>query len=304
MGLSNEERYIGMLVNIEQVTETASYLNSRDYKNLKKHAENLWPMFRAAYSNDSGYCENSDCSLEDDRMGSFENPTYVAFEKIKSSYTDDTSQELFSYSDRSSLIRCLEIDYVINDVNLAGIIRISNCVKYFRSYINRYDDQFAKKYKDVDSIISLIEREIYLIFRDNHEVYDAWIVKNMLNKVINVFDDDDILIQFILSEMHNFRVSEQTDGKTLSKFYFDKVQHKNSKDFTLTERLEVILTILGRRFYYPSAHDKLRKLIKEQDVDMKLVESLLNTCIEKRKDYDEINSFNLSKMPCYLRTYY
>ena len=208
-----------------------------------------------------------------------------------------------SCDDYSNMTQFLEMDYIINDESLSKVIQILNYIGYFRDYINRYDDEFSKKYKSVDSVISLIEREIYLITRDNHEIYNAWIVKNMVNKVINLFDDGDILFPFIRTNIHDFRLSEQTDGKFLSKWYFDKIQHKLYRDFTLTERLEVLLAILGRRFYYPGDHEKLLKLINEEDVDIELIKSCLITCIQKRKDYDEINFFDLTKRPCYLRTY-
>lgn len=305
MGLSNEERYIGMLLNVEHITELASNLDSCVFRNLKKHAENLWPVFRSAYSDGSGYYSDhySNLSLSDSRIGSFENPTYVAFRHIKSLYINDNIIGLITYDDKSYLTQCLEMEHIINDVNLSKIISISNCIEYFRSYINRYDDEFSKKYKSVDHVISLIEREIYLIFRDNTKVYDAWIVKNMLGKIVNAFDNEDILYAFIMANKHNFRISEQTDGKFLSKWYFDKLQDKGYGDFTLTERLEVLLIILGRRFYYLGDHEKLLKLIKAQDVDVKLIESYLTMCIQKRKDYDDANRFDIHKIPCYLKNY-
>lgn len=292
MGLSNEERYTGMLLNVEEITYSASILLGYEYENLKKQTEALWPALRTP-----NY-QNSNFPLGGSRMTSYENPTYVAFRKIRDKYSSENL--LIKYDKIDHLRQCIEMENVINDNKLSDVINIHNYIELFRSYIHRYDDDFSKKFQKVDSIISLIEREVYLIFRDNPKVYDAWIVSNMLKKVINVFDDNDILINFIESNKFGFRLSEQTDGRILQKWYLNFIQNKEYKEFTLTERLEILLTILGRRFYFIGDHKKLLDSLKDQEVDIVLIQLYLNTCIERKREYDEDNISKYNQ-PCYLR---
>jgi hypothetical protein len=291
MGESTEERYIGILESVEQITFLASQLNPHEYETLIKHAEKLWPALRSPNCHDRmhGYNQTSDFSLSSGNITSYENPTFVAFQKVKKEYADDISIDL--WDDRTNLSQWLDIDYVVNNNQLSLVINISKCIE---------DDNFTKRFEKVNSIVSLIEREIYLVFRDRHEVYDAWIMSNILNKVIDVFDDTDILGKFIKSNIHDFRLSEQTDGKALSECYFDKIQKKCYVDFTLTDRLEVLLTILGRRFYNIEDHKKLLESIKDQDVDVELIELCLKSCIDKRQEY-YVNSVSGYNPTCYLK---
>lgn len=284
MGLSNEERYVGMVNCIESIRENANRLRDDYYygSNLKNYVKELWPALRSNAGNSHHWIFGSDLSSH--KISNTENPIYVAF---REHYRDNESVDEYAYFPDNFLATKLEMSSVVNDDQLSNIIEIQHAVESFRYYYNRYQDDFSRKYKHLEVVISNIEMELFQVFKNNPKIYMSWIVSNILKKVISPYDGDDFITKFATDNWHDFRLSEQTDYKKVQHFYFSEIQMKIISDFTLEERLVILLGILGRRFSDDYQHKKLLKSLEGQDVNIETIQQCLDNCKALKAQYTE-----------------
>ena len=288
MGLSNEKRFRGIAYGIRNMVRSSKYLKSNFYNPLKDSIKDLWPSFRRS-SGDSSFWAIGSC-LSHNRIKEY-NPISLTF-------NTHLRKDLKEYSDflnSDPILDKINILDVINDNEKSLILEIYNSMESVRYSLNRYDDDFNKSLSELDTKLTMVEFELFEIFENDSDYFKAWLLTNILNKLI-IKDENDFVYNWVKEQsLHlDFRISDDYGIKDLSEIYFGTFQNSKIENIPLLTRIKTLLLILGRRYHISSEHEKFLKMVEENNFTIEEVEEIkqcLENCKTNKENYTE-NSYS------------
>lgn len=310
MGLSNEERFSKVVWSIHHILDAVGNIHEKySYGKLKNLCENIWPTFLGKQSNSSFWLFGGDM---DNRYMSGKSLISIAFEKHSFDIKPNREEELERreeeknipfherFSSKESVNDKLTMQSLINDEELANVLRINDYVENAIYALQRYDDEFSEQFEEFNVLIRKIQGELFEIFQKDQSFYKVWLLHNIIDKCVNVYDND-LIAKWIVKENihHDLRMMKEQDIAEMEQTYFAIQPIPCYNKIPIEERLFIIVDLCGRRFHYEHQHKKLIQLVEEHNkvnkkekINLKKLQKILDWCKREKVLYDKASQQN------------
>jgi hypothetical protein len=278
MGLSDQERRGNLYYNIDQMVslgdslrdKSRRYTRTVELKKLLNLLDRLWPAFLGSTSNGLHWIMGSSASnkVTGENKSPWDTRIAAMIEDVqKESQENDEipNRDEFDYADWWGIERLLPGD---ETQKIYEIFAWSEQVIYS---LRRYGDEFLESLKELSDLIASIQGECFHLFHEDRKYLRAYLIHNILELAVNMYDDNDIVTQMVKKQHwhHNFANKTDIDHEealptiklldmfeALTRTYHNKV--KNGGSWTTEEntmqRLEACLIIMGHSYHYKHEH--------------------------------------------------
>lgn len=294
MGLSNQERYSKILWTVKNIEDLLNNLRP-EYGNekLKSFCGKLWPALLNKESNSCFWVIGGGFDAASFGDGGF------LFEAL-----DVHRQELKKEED---IFKCGE-NHIENNLILrsmigdwqgteATVVEIYQWIENFYYAVNRYQDDFSDSAINIKNIVANLKGEIFSIISRNNKYFRGYLLCQIFNKVIDVYDDSCPLTRMINTEhlFHDFKLQEEPFQKTEDLFEaWQEIQFVYTREMTISKRILLFLCCLGRRAGEPCKQSRIKKYLIGV-VEEGNLQEVLDWCGEQYKMYKQIEQERLDQ---------
>lgn len=311
MGLSNQERFAKIAYSISGIKNQSTKLkNDYRYARLRNLCDQLWVSFLGARKNCGFWIFGGgfDCSY-------FEGDSLLGLAMKEHVVRDEEMPPIkegkdVSYKDSlecmETIDNMLRITTLSDDSEISAIIEINQWIENSVYALNRYEDEFSKELREFNKVICDIQGELFEIFSSNSDFYKVWLLKNIINKCVNIYSREDFVAKWVRAQNmhHDFRMSSKHDLAELQEVWFN-LQPKKSLDISAETRLLILMAIAGRSYHYDHKFKELSKMIEahneisDDKISIKKAKEVFEWCKEQKKKGDESFSNNYKNF-CFL----
>ena len=293
MGLSNQERYKKIVWAIHHIEEELRHLqNDYQTERLKKYEGKLFPALLNQTGNPAFWIYG----------GSFDSDSFDGCDLISTAFEAHMEDLRFEKQKRKGqdyvfehkpdvLENAIQIENLISHsvVNGRGVVNIWKWVESFLYAANRYSDEMAESLTPIKNVISNLQGDLFAIISKNNKYLSAYLMSRILNKCVNIYDDEDILVKTIRSMYlhHNFNVDESTNAEVLMDMWVD-IQFKSNSDIETNTKILYTLRCMGRRPV--DNKEKIFDALKDY-VDHDSFEEVFKQLAKNKEEYDEKNKY-------------
>ena len=294
MGLSNEERYKKIVWSIHNIEQELKYLkDTYDSSDIKKYSGKLWPAFLNQSGNSAfwitGGTLDSDCLEGCDLIS-------TAFEAHMVKLLDEKNKQKGEFvweSKDDYLEKSIHIESLISGDGIArNMVIIWKWIEAFLYATNRYHDEMSKSLTPIKDIISNMQGDLFTIFSRDEKYFKAYLMNRILEKCLNIYDDEDIVTKAIRNGNfhHHFHVDDYTNGASLMNMWTE-IQFMPAREIDNNTKILYVVRCMGRRI--ADSKKRIFDVFKDH-VDQTAFDNMFEECIADKKEYDECN-----KTPAY-----
>lgn len=312
MGLSNEERFSNIVYSISGIIrKSGNLIDNYKYSKIKSLIQELWPAFLGKKSNSSfwilgGGFDLSHFSEESLLRVAFEQNKYHDYD-LELEKDDDSGDYNDSRKSRETVDEMLSLTTLVNNSEESAIIEIYQWIENLTYALCRYDDEFSENLWELNKIIRQIQGELFEIIRSNHNYYKVWLLKNIIEKCVCVWDDD-IVSKWVRRQNihHDLRLMEEHSVEELQETYFF-LQGKAKREISCETRLFILVALCGRRYHYDHQFKALEKLVNahnggidkidkettpknksnSENIDLVKLREIFEWCKAQKAEYDQ-----------------
>ncbi len=285
MGLSNGERFNGVIANVNELNKIK--FEKYPYGKFNYYLRKLWPALLSKKKNGLHWILGgqfssdhfSECGLV---TAAFSN-VLSEFEPKKSVLEKDDFYEYMKEYKPSAL------SFLRNDDQ--KVLKVYLLTENYQYYANRYNDKFSKNVQDVSALIAYLQGLCYDAFSDNHVFMAAYMAQHIFDKILT-YDENDIVNNWFRSE--NLHHDVHFDFIENSELYQIFLNVRGKKSLTVQSRMELTFKFLGHKFHYDHQHKKLYGLIeawnkknKKNSIDLDLIKKLCLASAKLKADKTE-----------------
>lgn len=304
MGLSNNERFEKIAYSITNILAQAENLKDDYlYSKIKILIDDLWPNFLGKSANRTFWITGGGFDSRSFSEGSLLCLAFKEQISQKEDYSDNEDEE-GEYNDSFKAMKVvdnmLKITTLANNQELAAIIEIHQWIENLTYALCRYDDDFSKNLWPLNKIVRKIQGELFDIIRGNSDFYRAWLLANIVDKCVNVYDKNDFVAKWVRKQNihHDLRLMGNQEHKLeeLQEVYFD-LQPKNTEEIGVEKRLFILLVLCGRRYEYDHQFKELKEMAEtyNQDSNQKIsldkLQEIFYWCKEQKKQYSDNQTY-------------
>lgn len=258
MGLSDSERFEKIVYSISGIKQNSRKLSPK-YSELKSLCDNLWFNLLKGESNDSLWLTGGQF---DQYFFDKTSLLAIAFGENAIEAIQDEQEE---DSENVRLSNFISLSYIINDCELGSIINIHQWVDNLTYALCRHQDEFLKTFSDLNKNVRDIQGELFEIISKNSSFYKTWLIKNIINKCLDLWSDDVVTTWFKSQYIyHLLRLRGDHDLKELQDTYF-YLQNKTRKDIKIETRLLILLVLCGRKYHFEYKFENLLELVESHN---------------------------------------
>jgi hypothetical protein len=280
MGLSNQERYSKILWSVKNIENLLSGLKGYSTEKLQKFQGKLWPALLNGDSNSSFWLCGGGFDSDD-----FSNGGFLC--EALSANKPEEEESWFRRDERNYIENNLKLSHILGGINSekGAVVEIYQWVEHFYYAANRYQDEFSTGMSDIKNLISNLKGELFSIISGDEDYLRGYLLQKILEKCIDVYDDDCPLTKLINKEylFHHFQLQEAPfhDVKDLMEAWRD-IQFTYQRDIPLAKRVFFVLACFGRRIGCPS---RQKAIIAALDgvVDSGSLTEVLTWCNEQEE---------------------
>jgi hypothetical protein len=314
MGLSNEERFSGIVWSLHHFEDILSDLKRQhylplEYDRLIELLDELWPAFLSKQGNSAYWILGSDQLSAEVTPGNLLGVALLAaknfhqldedeIEKMEWQLERTNGQTILNYLTKFKP----EIIKILGGHPSAIVLRAFFQVEAAFYYLNRYEDDFSKGCEELAKVLAKIWGATFRILQEDENLLTAYCIHNLLEIVLPYRDD--LVSQWWKKHNlhHDARVGAIEPAEVLK--LWKEYQPKRLEDVSEEERILITLKILGSRFHYSHQHKELLKMIrvenkkrkKSERVRLKYIEETLKKCA---KDYESAKKREQNKQSRY-----
>lgn len=304
MGLSNNERFEKIAYSITNILAQAENLKDDYlYSKIKILIDDLWPNFLGKSVNRAFWITGGGFDSQSFSEGSL---LCLAFKEQMPQKEDslDNEDEEGEYNDSFKAMKVvdsmLKITTLANNQELAAIIEIHKWIENLTYALCRYDDDFSKNLWPLNKIVRKIQGELFDIIRGNSDFYRAWLLANIVDKCVNVYDKNDFVAKWVRKQNihHDLRLMGNQEHKLeeLQEVYFD-LQPKNTEEIGVKKRLFILLALCGRRYEYDHQFKELKEMAETYNqnsnpkISLDKLQEIFCWCKEQKKQYSDNRTY-------------
>lgn len=289
MGLSDTERAEKISWSIRAIVEISDNLKSRDYPKLKQFCEKLWPAFLGQSGNSSFWIFGG--SWDSNHVGKFGLLETAFKDQSNQLKKDDWGQPEKEEGEYKDSLKCME---AISDwlkienfyAEKREIIKIWEWIENLVYALRRYNDEFLSGLENLNNLVSNIQGELFDIVQKDCCFYKAWLLKNIVDKAVNIWSEEDIVSKwFHRQNLHHYVTSTDIELEELQKIFFS-IQPQKQPDIPEEKRIILLLRLMGRRYEYDHHFKELVKLINGK-FSVKNIEREFKKCKKLKVQYDK-----------------
>lgn len=294
MGLSNQERYKKIAWAIHNIEQELKYLkDTYESSEIKKYSGKLWPAFLNESGNSAFWITGG--SFDSDHLEGCDLIS-TAFEAHMEKLLNEKNKQKGEFvweSKEDYLERSIRMENLISGDGAARkIVIIWKHIEAFLYAVNRYHDEMSQSLTPIKNIISNMQGDLFTIFSRDDRYFKAYLMNRILEKCVNIYDDEDIIAKTIRDGNfhHHFHVDEYTDGASLMDMW-TKIQFQSEQEIETNTKILYVVRCMGRRI---ADHKKRIFDVFKDHVDQSAFDNMFEKCIADKKEYDECN-----KTPAY-----
>lgn len=314
MGLSNEERITGVYFAVDNLyskakefrefldTNQNNFFPKKDSKRIFELIDSLWHDIIHSNSNSIHWLVGSSASntIREDGFGPWE----IAIRHHCVKFPEVKNEFMKNLRSKDSKV----FDPFDDFLNISGLLSkeshenqyyfdIFAWVEQLSYYLKRYDDEFLKKYENLSKTVSLLNGELFGIFKKNEEFAKAYVVNKICialytDKFPYREDEFDYVTKWMIKHniYHHLSKVMLLELSEIVNIHLE-VSKENISPF---ERLMIILKISST-----SIHDHFIKELLELDKgiltpkEIKLIQSIFKKARtdKEKKDKDESDKY-------------
>lgn len=291
MGLSDQERYSKIIYSIKEIVSLSENLKNdfNDYDKIKNLVGDLWYSF---LGNNSVYFWLTGSSFDSDTISQETLVGAVFCSHAPPSLDSCRAKREDEFIDYWGVVEDLTDFYSLLEQAKSAVAKIFMHTEHIGYALKRYDDDFFKKYENLNKVLCKIQGECFSVFSEDKDFAHAWMISKLVDKAFTC-EEHDLVNQWWMKHSihHNMHIRKE--------FSFEEVFHlfrkfQLSKDLSLMDRIHITLYLSGRRYNYDFQHKEFLDMIEyhnnicnDEKVDVNKVKEWLQECLEEAEEKAE-----------------
>lgn len=301
MGLSNEERFQGILCAIDRINHL-DYDKSKTFLDLSEIQNLVSQLWHAAIGKSKNSTHWILGSCTDHYISN--NPTDpwgIALQNQVENIVNPGLKDVFPSPSFDAFDGFLDIGGLLRvaDKSMEYVFNVYKAMEHMVYLLRRYDDGFRADFKDLDKLISDIQGACFHIMQDNEDFPKAYILHHICkdlygsNYPYNKEEYDTVTKWLVNNNMHHDlnrpMVYGYLRGEDLKWMVETQLEFEATKKNQI-DRLLTALKICGRRFHYNHQHEDLLKIVKNNGSLRKYskkIKDALENCKKQREESEK-----------------
>lgn len=256
MGLSDGERYRGVLAVVHEMYASRDHLHEYLCQPLVPLLDGLWVDLLGSTSNSMHWIMGSDSSAHYLGECSLLGAEFAEVSgEARSDQKDGGWEDTVAYW-KSNFMRSAA-DFLDGEAKRVWEL-VNLCESYFY-YANRYPgDELARSLAKVTATVATLRGRIHVILKSSREHYAAWMMQRIADGLF-VYDEDDVVSQVARRQnwQHNLRFKQLLLAAELKKVEEVFRRYQFASNHGAEERLLDAIALMGPKYHYAHQHREL-----------------------------------------------